>query len=66
MTPKAFPTKAAFVIAHPKAKLLDPLPKVHAAIFGPIRPGVKSIRQGWHQTHRGAAEWEAKADLAGG
>jgi hypothetical protein len=28
MTPKAFPAKAAFVIANPKSKLLDPLRKV--------------------------------------
>jgi len=28
MTPKAFPTKAAFVIANPKSKLLDQLREV--------------------------------------
>ena len=28
MTPKAFPAKAAFVIANPKAKLLDQLREV--------------------------------------
>jgi len=41
------------MIANPKAKLLDPLPSVHAAIFGPIRPGVKSILQGLQESHRG-------------
>jgi len=28
------------------------MPSVHAAIFGPIRPGVKSIRQGLQQSQR--------------
>ena len=37
MTPKAFPTKAAFVIANPKSKLLDQLREVRRVKHSRLR-----------------------------